>query len=471
MDDAIVAFQIPSLTALIHGETKRRKVVWEATCPELNITVRADEQDAARNLLTEAVQDFLETASDKEIESRLTKGSAYILEPLPLMSSVRAEEHRRLQFIPNGALAVVGNAKNKSVNLAGSVVDVAAHSGRFIAGTAMNAYTRTQQTLAQQTMPLLIGLTGHAGVATDAITKNSSLQQLAKTFNLEQWLNAGDQVNIEEAQQIVSKLRASYPDESNRQIARRLITQKAVYAGGVGLSTSLLPGAAIPLLALDMAATALLQAELIFQIAAAYGLDLKDPARKGEMLAVFGCVLGGSKAVKAGLGVLRNAPVAGAVIGATSNAMMIYALGNVACSFYEKRLDLDATAQVMEVVKQENALYLEAASNQQIIADQITMHVLRAGNPVASRDELLQRARELNFGPASVEVIKTNWDAPTSLKELLPLLNAEFGSYISGRARQIAEADLVVTGEEAEALNIITRYFSNAKMKIDLAKR
>ena len=196
----------------------------------------------------------------------------------------------------------------------------------------------------------------------------------------------------------------------------------------------MLPGAAIPLLALDMAATALLQAELIFQIAAAYGLDLEDPARKGEMLAVFGCVLGGSKAVKAGLGVLRNAPVAGAVIGATSNAVMIYALGNVACSFYEKRLDLNATVQIMEAVKRENALYLEAASNQQTVADQITMHVLRAGNPAASRDELLLALRGLNLSPASIEIIENNWDAPIPLDELLPLLGDEFGDYVCSRA-------------------------------------
>ena len=80
-----------------------------------------------------------------------------------------------------------------------------------LSGVAASIYMRTHQTLAQQTMPLLIGLTGRAGDVTQAVTKNSSLQQLAKTFNLEQWLNAGDQVNTEEAQRVVSKLRASFP--------------------------------------------------------------------------------------------------------------------------------------------------------------------------------------------------------------------------------------------------------------------
>ncbi len=35
------------------------------------------------------------------------------------------------------------------------------------------------------------------------------------------------------------------------------------------------------------------------------------------------------------MGLLRNVPVAGAVIGASTNAAMIYALGYGACRFYE----------------------------------------------------------------------------------------------------------------------------------------
>ena len=474
MENSIVAVNSFEVTALIHQKSKWKKVFWEATCPELDITIQADSKEEARESLRESVQDFLQDASEKEIASRLEKGTTYFVEPLTLTSIVRADDEQSswLARVTDSALAVKGTAKEKSGVLATSVVGVAAHSGRFVAGTASNAYgavggvasnvyTRTHQNLAEHTTPLLIGLTEHAGVASETLTNNSSLQQIAKTFNLEKWLDVSEHVNIEEAQYAVFKLRERYPEDSSRQIAKRLITEKAVYAGGVGLSTSLLPGAAVPLLALDMAATAFLQAELILQIAAAYELDLEDPARKGEMLAVFGCVLGGSKAVKAGLGILRNAPVAGAIIGATSNAVMIYALGNVACNFYEKRLDLAATAEAMEEVKEENALYLEASVDQQVIADQVLMHVLLAGNPNASEEEVVNALRAMNFNPTSIEAIENNLNSPKSLDELLPLLDAEFGDYVSLQARQIALMDDVITAEEAKILKTINDYFAN----------
>ena len=313
MDDAIVALPAPSLTALMHRSLKRRKWSWEATCPELSISVSAEQRDDARDALRAAVEEFLATASPTEIEARLTKGTTYMVEPLVLGAIARADdkadEDNWLQRGAGGVRALAGAAKGKSGDLAASVVGVVAGSGRFVAGGASSAYGRIGVTashaydkvggvassayarthdLAARAAPLLIGLTGGAGNVTDLIAKNPTLGQLAKRFHLEQWLDVSNRVDIEKAAQAVAELKASYPAESNRQIARRLIAQKALYAGGVGLSTSLLPGAAVPLLALDMATTALLQAELVFQIAAAYGLDLKDPARKGEMLAVFG---------------------------------------------------------------------------------------------------------------------------------------------------------------------------------------
>lgn len=367
-------------------------------------------------------------------------------------------------------MAVVGAAKDKAGDLAATIGSAASTSGQFVAGTAATAYGaasglagRTHETLTEHTVPLLIGLTGRAGNVTDAITNNSSLRQVAKSFRLEQWLDISNRVDIEKAARVVAELKGKYPNESNRQIAGRLITQKAVYAGGVGLSTSLLPGVAVPLLALDMAATALLQAELVFQIAATYGLDLEDPARKGEMLAVFGCVLGGSKAVnaaKVGLEFLRNTPVAGAIIGATSNAAMIYALGNVACSFYEKRLNLQASTEAMEAVKQESALYLAASMEQQAIADQVLMHVLLAGNPAASRKEIVAALRAMNFSPTSLEAMENNLDSPKSLDELLPQLDGEFADYVSTKAQEIARTDGVLMAEEAEVLEIINSHLA-----------
>jgi uncharacterized protein (DUF697 family) len=54
---------------------------------------------------------------------------------------------------------------------------------------------------------------------------------------------------------------------------------------------------------------------------------------KGEVLTIFGLALGGNRAIKAGLELLQNTPVAGAVIGASSNAVMLYTVGYAACRF------------------------------------------------------------------------------------------------------------------------------------------
>jgi len=76
---------------------------------------------------------------------------------------------------------------------------------------------------------------------------------------------------------------------------------------------------------------------MVYQIAVAYGLD-KDPARKGEVLAIFGLALGGGRLIKAALRLAKCA-IAGAMIGASSNAAMLYSLGYAACRFYEAKLD------------------------------------------------------------------------------------------------------------------------------------
>lgn len=505
MNDSIVPFDSLTLTALIHRGTKRRKIFWEAICPELDISVRADSEDEARDELRKAVQDFLQTATPKEIEECLNKGTTYSLAPLPIAPILREDkaEQNWLQRVPMGAVAVAGAAKEKVGDLASTIGGAASTSGHFVADTAVNAYgavgeiagsvtAKTRETVDERAMPLLVGLTERAGNITDTLTKHSPLQRVAKAFNLEQWLDISSHVDTKKAVQVVANLKAEFPDESNRQIARRLITQKAIYAGGVGLSTSL-PGLAIPMLALDMAATSLLQAELVLQIASVYGLDLEDPARKGEMLAVFGCVLGGSKAGKAGLevfrnsalatkglsvmtkvpvekfglGVLKNVPLVGAAIGATANAAIIYALGNAACSFYEKRLDLDATAEMMELVKRENASYLAASAAQKLIADQVLLHVILAGKPATDKAELLVALRAMDFSDASIEAIEQSLDSPKSLDELLPQLNSEFADYVSVQARNIAQMDGLINDDEAKVLEVIDAHFAK---KVDLLK-
>jgi hypothetical protein len=146
--------------------------------------------------------------------------------------------------------------------------------------------------------------------------ENPVLRYVSKIFRAD-WLlaamllrsrYANGEVDVGKAQAAVRKLQQEYPQESPSQIANRIMVDKALSAGGIGLVSGFVPGMALALLAIDLAATTQLQAEMVYEIAAAYGMDLTDPKRKGEVLAIFGLALGGSRAVKAGLGLLRNVP-------------------------------------------------------------------------------------------------------------------------------------------------------------------
>lgn len=365
-----------------------------------------------------------------------------------------------------------GRVRDTASSVGTTVGSAAIGSGHFVVGTASGAYeaagrlayqavgraTDAGTEAAQHAYPLLSGLTSHAGSAVEFVAANPTLRRLAQNFNLERWLDVSEHVDIEKAQESVANLKKEYPDETSAEIAHRLITQKALYAGGIGLSTGLLPGSALPLLAVDIAATALLQAELVYQIAAAYNLDLEDPARKGELLVIFGCVLGASRAVKAGLAVLKNAPVAGAVIGASANAVMIYSLGHVACHFYGEKLHLQATAKSLEAVKKEGELSLQAATNQEAVVDQLLVHIFRAGRPDASKEELLDILEAANLSSSSFDSIMASLDEPQPLDELLSQLQPEFMIYLQGQCRRIAHMDGVLTDEEKEVLDKIASH-------------
>jgi uncharacterized protein (DUF697 family) len=268
-----------------------------------------------------------------------------------------------------------------------------------------------------------------------------------------------DQVDIVKVEDSVKKLKQKYPNETPRQIAHRFMMEKAIYAGSTGLVTSLVPGAAAALFVVDLTATSALQAEMVYQIAAAYGLDIRDPVRKGEVLTIFGLALGGNRAIKAGLELLQNTPVAGAVIGASSNAVMLYTVGYAACRFYEAKLDSEATEATLAASKEASDDYLKTAIAQQIIMDQILVHVISAENPNKSWEDILSELEALNLSPASLAVIKTNIKSPPSLDQLLAQLSRDFAVPLLAQCERVAQQDGVRTPEEAKVIQKISQKF------------
>lgn len=181
----------------------------------------------------------------------------------------------------------------------------------------------------------------------------------------------------------------------------------------------------------------------------------KDSERKAEAVEIFGLGLGGQTAIKAGLGLLRNIPVAGAVIGASSNAVMIYALGYAACQFYEAKQNpftLQATLVDAQIASEK---YLEVAISQEKIMDQILVHIVLAGNPNKSWEEILPELQAANLSPASIDAIATNIKSPPSLETLLKQVNSDFAVPLIAQCYKIAHLDGIITPAEAKVIETI----------------
>ena len=354
------------------------------------------------------------------------------------------------------SVATAGQAVVKTAAGVGMAVgNTAYQTGKAVATTT----TGVAQAAAQQAQKLIGQTTQGAGRAVTFVGDNTFLRHVTKALPTNWLLGIINQVDVVKAEADVEKLQQKYPDEKPNQIAHRLMMEKAVYGGGMGLATSLLPGAALALLTVDLAATTLLQSEMVYQIAAAYGLDLKDPARKGEVLGIFGLSLGGSRAIKAGLGLLKATPVAGAAIGASANATMIYALGYAACRFYEAQLHSEASTEKLVESQAASEKYLETAIAQQAIMDRILVHIIVASHPGKSWEDILPSLQAAKLSPASLEAIANNINQQQPLDTLLDQLNRDYALPLLAQCHTISQLDSAVTPAESQVIEKITQKF------------
>lgn len=365
-------------------------------------------------------------------------------------------EDKPQQPIPNKPVTSPLESFAKTV---GEAAETITHTGIAIAQTAAGL----GESAAKQAHDLISHATHEAGQAITQVSDNWLVRRVTRTFNLDWLIGATDSVDLASSEEAVRKLQQEYPNESPSQIAHRIMVEKATYAGGIGLASSVLPGVALALLAVDLAATTKLQAEMVYQIAAAYGLDLQDPARKGEVLGIFGLGLGGSRLLRAaGLGLLRNVPFAGAMIGASSNAAMLYSLGYAACRFYEAKLNSPeelTSEETLEALKEQSEKYLEKAIAQETVMDQILVHMILASHPEKSWQEILPDLQALNLSPTSLDAIATNIKSPQPLDTLLAQLNRDFAIPLLAQCYRIAQINGIRTPAEARVIEAIATKF------------
>ncbi|KAM3115637.1 YcjF family protein [Phormidesmis sp. 146-33] len=353
---------------------------------------------------------------------------------------------------------------SQQANLLGSIAGLTFQAGMAIVSTTVEI----GKTLTQKPTQWISNLTRGAGEALSLVgnipfLRNPIVQKIVGVLRLDWLIGMTDRVDFDRAESEVKQLQQQHPQESPSQIAHRIMVKKAINAGRTGFLTSMLPGFAVALLAIDLAATTAIQTEMLYEIAAAYGLDLRDPNRKGEVLAIFGLALGGSNALRAGFGFLRNIPLAGAAIGAGTNATMIYSLGYAACRFYEAKLreaTEEPNAETLKAIQQESEQYMNVAIAQQAVMDQILVHMILASYPQKTWDSVLPELKTLQLEPHSLEAIATNIQSPEPLDKLLQQLNRDFAIPLLAQCRRIAESSGEISSQEAIVLNAITNQFN-----------
>jgi len=339
---------------------------------------------------------------------------------------------------------------------------------RKVIDTTIETANQVAKAGADQAQNLLEMVFQGTGDTMAAIAENPLVKSITKLLGAD-WLKVMlGQVNIEEAQRNVEKLRQKYPNETAAEIAHRIMVEKSVQGAGIGLATNFIPPLAAVLFAIDLATTTRLQAEMIYEIAAAYGLDLNDAERRGEVLGIFGLSLGGSSALKVGFGVIEVIPGIGAFVGASSNAVMLYGLGYAACRFYEAKLKPDGTKLTPAEFYQEQENYFQKASEQEAIMDQIMVHAVLASSPEKSwSDVISELLQQGNFNSKTAETIENHLKTPQPLDDLLQQLHPDFAPSTLMQCYRIAQSDGVITAQEREVLKAIAEKFDLSLNEIE----
>ena len=307
-------------------------------------------------------------------------------------------------------------------------------------------------TLTTEAQKLLEHTTYSTGETLEWIASNPILKSADKIIGLDWLMTFLGKVDTTKVQTTVAKMRSQYPDETPYQIAHRLIVQKTWEGGRLGLLTNIIPPIAALFLGIELIATTKLQTEMVYEIAAAYGLDLDEPARRGEALAIFGLSLG-ADVIKTGLTIVEIIPGIGAAVGASTNAAMLYVLGQTACRFYQGKIDHTEVASMQQKTDADWQVALEQSK----IMDCILAQMIGVSYP--NQDWLESLKVIENISPSSVKNITESLEQPQDLSRLLNKLLPEFAPLTLERCYRIAKSNGEVTLKEQEILSQIAIKF------------
>jgi len=201
-------------------------------------------------------------------------------------------------------------------------------------------------------------------------------------------------VNLENAKDVVRKRQLDYPDAQPTQIVEHLIRDKAIFAIVVGLDSEAVTkvgggSASAATLTVDLFSTTSMLVEMCYQIAVAYGVeDLHYPARRGEILAIFGLALGSEQLGKLGVDfLLQHTPITSALINAGTNVIVFQLVGYAAREFYSakvrEKIHTLASTDTFTELETEIKSYLDSAISEKESIEQVVAEAVRIKEQLA----------------------------------------------------------------------------------------
>jgi len=289
----------------------------------------------------------------------------------------------------------------------------------------------------------------------NGFNNNPLLKSIIKTLNVDKIFEIIEKVDLAQVETNIQQLKTQYPHESASQISHRIMVAKVLDLGTSEIASKLISERLSTFMKVDTTPSQILEFEMIYEIAYAYGLNIHDPIRKDEALAIFSLALGGHQALKLGLGLLGDVPLAGVVISVSTNAVILYALGYAACQFYESNLYHDQKETTLETIQLESQKYLENALTQETIIDQILVHLILARNPHQTWEKILPQLQNIHLSVHSLELMSKTINNPPPLNDLLEQLNPDFAIALLAKYQQMVHLSGVKTPEEEQIINRI----------------
>jgi hypothetical protein len=143
----------------------------------------------------------------------------------------------------------------------------------------------------------------------------------------------GKRPHHSQAKTIIEKLKIDYPYETDREIAGRIVSEKAIFATITGSLASTIPviGIVAELIVVKFLDVPALLVEMIYQVGVSYGFD---EFTEGIYLEIFSLAFSTMENI---FGDLLKGSTPALVIPSATNIMMFSVVGYAACEYYEAK--------------------------------------------------------------------------------------------------------------------------------------